>query len=178
MSDGRSYKARFHEARRVQSELAAANGVQFIQLKEQKNVRYWDLFYSIHDELEYNKVLLKYVLDEYRAEPFLLVKHGLYNAVRFWFQGSSPAITWLGAILMVPILLLAITGLILGLRRGLRVIPLTLPIVAVYMVSIPLISNARYAIPLMPFLAILIGVALNEARSVLSETRRERLAQN
>lgn len=168
MSDGRSYSERVHESSVATSKLAAANGVPFVRFEDDK---YWDLFFSIEDELMYNKILLTHTLGEYSQNPLFFAKHCLYNAVRFWFQGATPKITILGTVIMLPIMVLAGIGLVRGIRHGLRVIPLALPIIAVYAVSIPLISNARYTTPLLPFLLVMAGIALT--RSLPSQRHTE-----
>ena len=167
--DGRGYQERIHEARRVQSEIAANHGVDFELFEEN---RFWDIFPSIEDEQRYNQVLLRNVFEEYKAEPTLLVKHWFYNALRFWFQGATTKISLLGLTITIPLLILGAIGGYLGVRQGMIIAPFLLIILTVYAVHVPLISHARYSAPLVPVLAVLAGVTLNNIAEWLKGRRR------
>lgn len=161
MTGDGEYQVRIHAAREVQSNIAADHGVKFRRFEKDT---FWDIFPTFEDEQLYNKVLLQEVMKNYMEDPLLFVRHCSLNSIRFWFQGATPKITLFGLAVTIPLLVLAVVGGYIGIRQRMPIAPLLLVIITVYAVHIPLISHARYSVPLVPLLAVLAGIALSHAR--------------
>ncbi len=138
---------------------------------------YYQYFYSSADEVAFNKSLWRRVVNEYREEPSLFIKCTTANLVNFWFAGKSWRVTWINVIVQLPYLVLAIMGAFFVIRRGrgASILPLILLLVYVVSVHAPIAAQARYSIPLVPFLAILAGIAIGTVweRRRMAMTRRQ-----
>jgi hypothetical protein len=123
---------------------------------------YYQMFYSTNDEVEFSSYLLKRVVAAYQKSPILLAKCTGYNLFNFWFGGKTWKSTSINLVVQLPYLILAIVGTVLSLRRGkLRTIaPLALIILYIVAVHVPILSQARYSVPLIPFLCILACLTL------------------
>ena len=144
-----------HEAARERNALARGLGVPF-------EGHYYQLFYTPQDELAFNKSLLYRVATKYGEDPILLVRCVGRNLFNFWFLGKTWQVTWLNALLQIPLLMLASSGLYMLWKRGLlRRMGMMLTFI-VYMVAVhaPFIAHARHSIPIIPFLTILTSVSL------------------
>jgi hypothetical protein len=69
-------------------------------------------------------------------------------------------------ILEVPYLLLAMAGLVMAVRNGPfdAVVPMLLLIAYIVAVSVVVLAQARYSVPLIPFLSILACIAVDGIR--------------
>ena len=157
MNEPKAYQLRIEDARQRQPEIAAAAGAKSRPVQPPSDVR-WDIYPTIQDELHYSDALLTEVLRQVRADPPLLFKHLAVNVVRFWFQGASGPITLLIVLIQGPLLAAAVAGAVLGFRRGQRLVPLLVPVAVTWGLHVPLIAHARYAVPLVPILAILASI--------------------
>ncbi len=133
---------------------------------------YYQFFYSPADEVRFNKHLVQKAVQSYRDDPVLLVRCSAQNAVNFWVLGKTWQTTGLNALIQVPLLLLSFGGAYLLWKRGSLAgmgIPLTF---AGYMMAVhlPLIAHARHSIPVVPFLMILVGVAVTSIWDAMSST--------
>jgi CHASE2 domain-containing sensor protein len=84
------------------------------------------------------------------------------NLVGFWFLGKTWSVTWINVSLQTPFMAAAIVGAyILWRRRQARRIAIIVLFIF-YLVAIHalIFAQARYGIPLVPFMAILASVAL------------------
>lgn len=117
-------------------------------------------FYTVRDEVDYYAEVGRRVRAELASSPALAARFVASNFVGFWVQGRTERATLFNAILVVPFLALAIAGVILGLRRGYRVGPLIIVIVAFVAPHLPILGVSRYHTPLVPFLAIFGAIAL------------------
>jgi 4-amino-4-deoxy-L-arabinose transferase-like glycosyltransferase len=123
---------------------------------------YYQTFYSTSDELSFSSYLSKRVFDEYRSSPLLCLKCMGSNLFYFWSEGKTEESTVANSLVQLPYIILGIAGIVLSLRNGqFKVIgPLVLFIAYVMSVHVPILAQARYSIPLIPFVSILAGVAL------------------
>jgi 4-amino-4-deoxy-L-arabinose transferase-like glycosyltransferase len=123
---------------------------------------YYLYFFETKNEIAFNSLLGKMVLEKYAASPTLLVECMAKNAFHFWFSSKSWSATAANAVVQVPYIALAFAGLIIGLRgsRSRDVMLLLLFIVYTLGVYLPILAQARYSIQLMPIMSILAGVAL------------------
>ena len=127
---------------------------------------YFQDFYSSQDEVRFSDYLLSQVISEYRRSPSLFVKCVGANLFNFWFRGKTMESTRLNLILEVPYLFLAMAGLVMAVRNGLfkEVAPMLLLIAYLVAVSVVVLAQARYSVPLIPFLSILVCIAVDGIR--------------
>jgi hypothetical protein len=124
---------------------------------------YYQFFYTPQDEVKFNYALLNDVSRQYRSSPGLLVNCGAKNLFyKFWFLGKTPRATHMNMLLQLPMLGLALGGLVvLYMRRLLRKAAIILLyIIYVPLVHTPIIAHARHSVFIIPFLAILAAVFL------------------
>jgi hypothetical protein len=158
MNQEKDYQYRKHDGMVEQGRIASEQGLVFKDPKDSV----WDLFYTIEDEIKYNDILLSHTVNKYIDKPFLFIKHCAVNILRFWFQGATPKVTLVNAIITIPLLALSIFGSVVGYKKKLLIIPLWMAVLSVYLVHIPLIAQIRFHIPLIPFLAIPFSIGLVE----------------
>ncbi|MCK5241997.1 glycosyltransferase family 39 protein [bacterium] len=128
---------------------------------------YYQWFYSTDDEVEFNTYLLKRVINEYKESPLLLLKCLAFNFYNFWCAGKNWWATLLNMIVQLPFLLLAMAGAYLSVRNGQAksVGPIILFIAYYVLVYVPILAQARYSVPLIPFLSILACIVLSAVRN-------------
>lgn len=125
-------------------------------------VGYYQYFYSAADELAFSQYLFRRVVNQYEASPLLFVKTVGLNLVKFWCGGKTAKSVVMNAIVQFPFLALAIAAVVLCLNGGRAriVAPLVLLCVYIVGVSIPVLAQARYGAPLIPFMSILVVIPL------------------
>jgi 4-amino-4-deoxy-L-arabinose transferase-like glycosyltransferase len=141
------------------AELARQLGMPFIG-------PYYQLFYTPHDEVAFNRALLSHVSTEYRRDPALLARCAAENLFfNFWFLGKRHQSTLLNVVLQAPLLGLALAGIAVLWKRGLLGKASLLLLYIIYMpaVQAPIIAHARHSMMIVPFLAILAAVSLASA---------------
>ncbi|HKW34947.1 MAG TPA: glycosyltransferase family 39 protein [Candidatus Acidoferrum sp.] len=118
---------------------------------------YYQYFYSPADELAFSQYLSRRVANEYKASPFLFAKTMSLNLIKFWCGGKTGKSVALDATIQFPFLALAISAVVLCIKGGRAKIVAPLALLCVYIVgvSIPILAQARYAAPLIPFMSIL-----------------------
>jgi hypothetical protein len=123
---------------------------------------YYQVFYSSVDEVNFSRYLLNRVVRVYEQSPLLCVKCMTSNLFNFWCAGKMWLSTGLSLAVQLPYLILGIAGAALSVKNGhSRVIgPMVLFIMYIVAVYIPILAQARYSVPLVPFLSILASVAL------------------
>lgn len=143
------------EAAMERNKLAQELGYSF-------KVGYYQYFYSSADELAFSQYLLRKVVDEYDAYPLLFAKTVGLNLVRFWCGGKTGKSVTLDAIVQFPFLALALAAVVLCIKdgRAKTIAPLVLLCVYIVGVSIPILAQARYCGPLIPFMSILAVIAV------------------
>jgi len=158
------------EGARERTRLAQEQG--FI-LKNNKNGYYQD-FYSSNDELEFSRYLFREVMSEYQNRPLLFIECVRNNLFNFWFRGKNSAATTMNIILQLPFLFLAIVGVALSIRNTCfrLVAPLVLFIIYIVAVHAVVLAQARYSVPMIPFMSILGCIPLAAVQERVS--RRER----
>jgi 4-amino-4-deoxy-L-arabinose transferase-like glycosyltransferase len=132
---------------------------------------YYQYFYSTNDELRFSDYLLTMVVNKYKSSPGLFVRCARLNLFDFWFAGKTWQATELNLIVQLPYMLLAIMGVGLSWReRQLGVIaPLILLIIYTVAVYVPILAQARYSVPIVPFISILASLALAAAWKPFAE---------
>lgn len=123
---------------------------------------YFQLFYNTADEIAFHTYLKQRVIDEYVRSPSLFLKCISSNLIKFWLAGKSWASTAANALIQVPLVVLAAFGAYLIVRQGKLVLltPLALFILYYWAVHLPILGQARYSIPIVPFLAVPASFAL------------------
>ena len=151
LSVGRPFWAVQLAAGRERGAAAARMGLAFVGRD------YYQFFYRPQDEVVFNKALLQQAKAEYQSHPLLLPtcasKNLLFN---FWFLGKTWQATALNAALQIPILALALCGVVALWKRGeLKRNGIVLAfILYVPLLHAPIIAHARHSIIVIPFLAI------------------------
>jgi 4-amino-4-deoxy-L-arabinose transferase-like glycosyltransferase len=145
-------------AARERSELAHDLGYRFKD-------GYYQYFYASADEVAFSQYLFKRVLDEYANSPLLFIRTVFYNLFNFWCGGKTWQAAALDAIVQFPLVALALMAVVLWTRNGRveAIAPLALTIVYIVAASAPILAQARYSAPLIPFLSILACGALSTA---------------
>ena len=119
------------------------------------------LYATVKDELRHCNLMKKAAIEEYTKNPSLFLYSVAHNSISFWTQGGTKVSTILNTILIVPILIMTISGIFLQIRRGHYVAPILLPVLLIYIVHLPIITLARYHVPTIPFLMLFCGVFLS-----------------
>lgn len=135
---------------------------------------YYQYFYSSTEELAFSRYLFNRVVDKYESSPLLFVKTVAYNMFSFWCGGKTWKSVAMAAVVQFPLVALSGMAVVLGLRNGRvkDIAPLTLMIIYIVAVSVPILAQARYSAPLIPFLSILAFKALVSDRKRSSAARR------
>jgi 4-amino-4-deoxy-L-arabinose transferase-like glycosyltransferase len=123
---------------------------------------YYLYFYDPKDEVRFNALLKQQVVDTYKQSPALLLKCASENVANFWFRGRTTFATIGITLVQVPWLVLAFLGLVMGFRRSERATLVSILLFVVYLVAVcaPIHAEARYSVPLIPFLAILAAIPI------------------
>lgn len=171
LSEGKPWWILDREAARERSQLAVKLGYSF---KEGDYIQdgYYQTFYKSQDEITFSKYLLGTVVAKYKRSPILCVKCFTLNIFNFWFAGKTWVSTAANLVIQVPYLVLAVVGAVLGVKNGqARLVgPLVLFIGYVFAVHVPILAQARYSVPLIPFLSLLASIALITARRRMKQT--------
>jgi 4-amino-4-deoxy-L-arabinose transferase-like glycosyltransferase len=127
---------------------------------------YYQTFYATADELNFSSYLANRVKGNYEQHPLLCVKCIASNLIWFWTAGKTKQATIANTLIQLPYLALGIAGVVLSLKNGTwRVIgPMVLFVVYIVCVHAPILAQARYSMPLIPFISIFAAVAIEWAR--------------
>jgi 4-amino-4-deoxy-L-arabinose transferase-like glycosyltransferase len=123
---------------------------------------YYQLFYDARDEWTFNKSLLQRAEKEYFDHPALLASCACKNLFNFWFLGKTWRATWLNLLMQAPLLVLAISGLVVLRKRGQlpRMAIMLTFVLCIVAVHLPTIAHVRHSVPLVPFLVIPASVSV------------------
>ena len=144
-------------AGRERAEIARQLGLPF------EGSYYYQVFYTPQDELEFNSALLQRVSHEYRRDPGVLVGCAASNLLfKFWFLGKTPKATQGNMLTQLPLLALAVGGLIILAKRGLL---RNMGMILLYVLYVPIvhaeiIAHARHSVLVAAFLFIPAAVFL------------------
>lgn len=155
-----------HDAARERSRLATELGYQF------KGV-YYQYFYISEDELRFSSYLLHKVVGRYKQSPMLFVKCVGFNFFNYWVGGKTWQSTIMNLAIQVPYLTLALLGAIVCIRSGRRTVVAPLILIVLYsvIVTIPILAQARYSVPVIPFISLLASVGLAAAGARIAGLR-------
>jgi hypothetical protein len=123
---------------------------------------YYQVFYDARDEWTFYKTLFRRAEKEYVAHPAFLAGCACKNILNFWFLGKTWHATRLNMLVQVPLLLLALSGLVALRKRGelARMGIMLTFVLCIVTVHLPIIAHARYSVPLVPFLVIPASVSV------------------
>jgi hypothetical protein len=118
---------------------------------------YYQYFFNVADEIGFSNYLLKHVLAEYAANPALVGRCVSSNVFNFWFAGKTWRVTAVNVVAQLPFLLLAMCGVWFGIRNGqsASIAPMALLIAYLMFLHAPILAQARYSVPLIPFVSVL-----------------------
>lgn len=140
---------------------------------------YYQDFYKTGDELRFSSYLSNAVLHQYEENPALFLKNVELNMFNLWFRGKTAGSTEMNMMIQIPYLFLALIGAVLALssRRIAPIAPMLLLIVYLVGIYVAILAQARYSVPLLPFLSILACEGLLELhRRFSGQTARYGLA--
>jgi hypothetical protein len=140
---------------------------------------YYLYFLDPRDEVSFNKVLMNTVMSKYAAEPSLFARCAASNVFNFWFAGKTWRSTWLNVAAQTPYLMLAALGIWSAVKQR-RFTHIAIVVgMNVYLMGlhIPIHSQARYSVPLVPFLSLLAAVFLAQIDFLGIVRRTARLAR-
>ena len=162
------------------SEAARQLDVLATQLNLPHRSGYFQYFFDEKDEVRFNRYLLKLVFDEYRRSPSLLLRCSFQNVFSFWFAGRMWQSTILNLLVQFPYLIFSCLGIyILTKQSKIRQVFPFLVIGVYFLFShLPIIALARYSIPLVPFLALFSGLALDQLRVGFSKSPNQATSES
>jgi hypothetical protein len=135
---------------------------------------YYQYFYSSADEVAFSHYLFQRVVEKYKNFPLLFLRTVVRNLFSFWCGGKTWKSVAMDAIIQFPLVILAATGVVACWRNGRlnAAAPLALLILYIVGVSVPILAQARYSAPLIPFLSILACKALVPDSGASSDASR------
>lgn len=161
---GREHGALLDEAADQQVQIAKEMGLD-------ARGYFFQQFPSVSDELAFYSELGSRAWHRYLQEPALLGGALVYNAVAFWIQGRTQAVTTANAVIAAPLLLLAAIGVIRYRRND--VVLLALGLVLAYLAPhLFYMSIARYQTPIVPIVVLLAASALARLKTLPNTAQR------
>ena len=159
LDNNKSWMQLDREAARERAQLATQLGYPF------EDDVYYQSFYNSKNELQFSAYLMTKVVHEYKMSPMLFVRCVRSNMFNFWCAGKTVRSTRANIAIQLPYLVLAIMGVLACVRNGQASIIGLLVVFIIYFVAVyvPILAQARYSMPLIPFLSIFAGCALAEA---------------
>jgi 4-amino-4-deoxy-L-arabinose transferase-like glycosyltransferase len=139
---------------------------------------YYQTFYSPADEVSFSSALSRQVVDVYRSDPLLCLKCVSSNMIYFWSAGKTEQSTVANMIVQLPYLILGVAGVVVSVRnRHFKLIGIPVLFIFYFLcVHAPILAQARYSMPLIPFISILAGIALESARRDRASLAPQQLA--
>lgn len=147
-------------------EFARAHGLRF-------KGGYYQYFYDTQDELTLSRLLSADVVANYKAQPLLLIQCPVENVFNFWFTGKTWSATAMNAVIQLPYLILTILGMRAAVRTGVarRTGIFALFIAYLMLVHVPVHAQARYSVPLVPFLSLFAALPIQRYLQAKSSAR-------
>lgn len=155
---GRPWWLLDREASRERDQVARQLGYPF----KEGDDGYYQTFYNSQDELKFSANLFHSVIEGYAGAPLLFVRCMIQNIFNFWFAGKTWLATGMNAGLQIPYILLAIMGALRCMKRkeGASIGPMLVLIFTIFALHVAIFAQARYSIPLIPFISILASIAI------------------
>ena len=151
LSSGEPVYALLDRARKIAGTVARENGLEF-----HPRDGFSSVMYTAQDEYALDRLLKAKVLGLTVQDPVGAGERVLMGLARFWYLGRTPRATWVGALIHLPLLVLAAIGAVRALRRGADGVWLWVAIVCYFnVISGIILPLVRYATPVMPFVVIL-----------------------
>lgn len=159
---------------RVDREAAMERNVLARELGYPFKEGYYQCFYSPTDELKFSNYLLERVAGDYRRSPELFARVLLTNTIYFWVGGKTGDSVRINLAVQLPLLILAGIGIALSARNNqLKVVaPMILLIVYSMAISVPILAQARYSVPVIPYLVILACIPLLALEGMMGNESR------
>lgn len=148
---GREHYALIDEATARQEAIAKQMGLRY-------KTGFFQTFYTPQDEIAFYSRLGALATTQYQEDPGLLARAVLFNLRGFWVQGRTAHATLLNTIVVVPFLALVAAGCWVAWRRRLPVGVLLLFSAGFMAAHLPIIGVARYHVPLIPPLAVVLAL--------------------
>ena len=156
--------------RRVDTEAAAERNELARQLGYPFKEGYYQCFYSSVDELRFSDYLFHRVENDYRESPKLFLRIVLTNLGYFWVGGKTEDSIDMNLAVQLPFLILAAIGIVWFARTNrLKVVaPMILLILYSEAVCAPILAQARYSVPIIPYLTVLACIPLLAIQRMLA----------
>jgi len=163
LSSGEPVHALLERARKIARTMARENGLEF-----HPRDRFSWVMYTAEDEYALDRLLKAKVLGLTVQDPVGAGERALMGLARFWYLGRTTRATWVGALIHVPLLVLAAIGAIRAIQMGADGVWLWVAIIGYFnVISGIILPLVRYATPVMPFVVILAAsLAVRRRRGV------------
>lgn len=157
----------------LDGEAAAERNVLARQLGYPFKQGYYQCFYATEDELKFSSYLFNKVAADYRRSPELFTRVIVTNLGYFWVGAKTESAVRMNLVVQLPLLSLAVIGIVLAVKinQFKCIAPMILLIVYSMAVSLPILAQARYSVPVIPYLSILACIPLVAARKTLQDSR-------
>jgi 4-amino-4-deoxy-L-arabinose transferase-like glycosyltransferase len=106
---------------------------------------------QLDDPVDRDQFLLSAALNELAADPCLALKKVLVQSLTFWYLAADFSKSALTGALQIPLVLLAIPGIIRALRERSWALGLLVPIVGIMGMSVIVFAFARLSATIMPY---------------------------
>lgn len=165
---GREFFELVDLSKQEQYRLLSSQGIQTYS----KKYPFW--FFSSADEYEWDRLMSRTVVDGFWDAPGKFLRFLVDNAVGFWFLGRTWSASLISLALHLPFLVAAAVGMRRSWLEGRQEAWVLLGIIAYFNLFYTLtLGMVRYAVPIMPFVAILAAKGLSDVYSRAKVDRGE-----
>ena len=107
--------------------------------------------------LQRDEILMAAAWDEIKAKPLVLARKVLLQSLTFWYLAADLPKSALTGALQIPVVILAIPGIIGAIRRRSKAVLLLVPVTGIMGASVLVFAFARLSATIMPYM---IGLAV------------------
>ena len=130
------------------------------------------LGFTPEDPQDVDAVLMQAALTELKAKPCLLFQKILIQSVTFWYLAASASKSLFTGILQLPILLLAMPGILRALRSRSWALCLFIPMLGIMGTAMVIFSFGRLSATIMPYIIGLLVYGLFPQTDTITDNSR------
>jgi 4-amino-4-deoxy-L-arabinose transferase-like glycosyltransferase len=108
--------------------------------------------FAPEDPLTVDSVLMQAALAELQAKPYLIFQKMLIQSITFWYLAATASKSLFTGILQLPILLLAVPGMLRSLRFRSWALCLFIPVMGIWSTAALIFSFGRLSATIMPYI--------------------------
>lgn len=117
------------------------------------------------DPVDLDDALMGAALAEFVADPLLLPRKILTQSLTFWFLAATPSKSIVTGLVQVPVVILAVAGVIRALRRRSWALALLIPVLGIMSIAVVVYAFARLSGTVMPYMLGLAVYSLSSAET-------------